>query len=130
MFKDNINKQKLIYKINMNPQNAPDCRYCAYYWNSRSDMDYRETMYDVEIRKCSGRKIVIPRTWTFKHGCKNFVIIVPKDQLPSLYIYRLIGKHCPMDIPNKIGKNANEQDSQIGTQAKIIFEDHNIDILA
>ena len=46
--------------------------------------------------------------------------------MPSLYIYRLIGEHCPMDIPNTIGKNTNKE----GVQIEIINEEHDIDILA
>jgi hypothetical protein len=48
--------------------------------------------------------------------------------MPSLYIYKLIGNHCPMDISNSTGRNKNTK-KEVESESNIIYEKHEIDIL-
>jgi hypothetical protein len=116
-----------VYTININPPKAPDCRFCIFYWNNRRDRNalqdgfWQETTYFDE----TGEEEHFERITTFKHGCKKFKIIVPNEQLPSSYIYRTIGKHCPLvcEYLKEMGKI--KKDSKI----EYIKEEHNIDII-
>jgi len=131
MFNDKSNKNKeLIYKLNINPSKAPDCRICAYYWNNRRNMDYRDTYNDgwwLETTTFNedGSEKSFSRVSTFKHGCKYFDVIIPDSQIPSLFVYGIIGRHCPMDLSNKAVKNITEKKPH----TKLIFDEHDIDIL-
>jgi hypothetical protein len=135
MFRDKKDsKDEPIYKIKTNPQDAPDCRFCVYYWNNRRDYNYRDTCYDgywlefTELNE-NGSEKSFSRISTFQHGCKYFDVIVPQDQIPSLYIYRLIGNHCPMDISNSTGRNKNVK-KEVKSESNTIRDVHDIDILA
>jgi hypothetical protein len=79
-----------IYPISLNQKKAPDCRFCAFYWHSRTGWMEITELYE------DGSEKSFKRVSTFKHGCKQFKINAPSYQLPSLFIYRFIGQHCPV----------------------------------
>jgi len=130
MFKDKKNKDtEPIYQLNISPEKAPDCRFCAYYWNNRRDLDYRKTYHDgwwLETTTFNedGSEKSFSRVSTFKHGCKYFDIIIPNSQMPSLFIQGIIGSHCPMDLSSITGKSISEKKEKI----KLILDEHDIDI--
>ena len=129
MFNDNKNVES-IYGLKINPSKAPDCRMCAYYWNNRRDLDYRETYNDgwwLETTTFNedGSEKSFSRVSTFKHGCKYFNVIIPNNQMPSLFVHKIIGSHCPMDLSNKAVKSITEKKPQ----TKLILDEHDIDIL-
>jgi hypothetical protein len=134
MFKEKNNgKKESIYEININPKNAPDCRHCVHYWNNRKDYDYRRTYHDgywletTEFNE-NGSEKSFSRISTFKHGCKIFDIIVPQDQMPSLYIFRQIGKHCPIDISKSSIKNINKK-KETESETEYFQKENKINIL-
>ena len=133
MFRDNeSNNNWSIYKMDINPSKAPDCRYCIHYWCNRTDSDYRKTYYDgywLEITEFNedGSEESFSRLSTFKHGCKLFDILVPRNQMPSLYIYGQIGKQCPLDL-GKSRENIALNKNNV-SNPKIVFEEHDVDIL-
>ena len=94
-------------------------------------MDYRETFYSgywLEITEFNrnGSEKSFSRISTFKHGCKYFDVIASQDQMPSHYIYRLIEKHCPMDISNSIVKNMETENRNTSVS---FDDDHEVNIL-
>jgi hypothetical protein len=122
-------KPEKYYAVNFNQQKAPDCRGCIYYWNNRKDREYRDAFFDghwLEITEYDedGSEKHFERISTFKHGCKLFKTKVPQDQIPSLFIYNTIGKHCPITLKSSINSH-NERDYE----TEYIREEHNIDII-
>jgi hypothetical protein len=116
-------------KMNFSQNSAPDCRRCKHYWNNREDPRYIDTAiygYSATYREFDGEEYsgVSVEKIKFKHGCKYFDVETPSGNLPSLFIFTTVGKHCPIVIAapaiNNEKNNVSEDDS--------LAEKHGIDI--
>jgi hypothetical protein len=88
------------------------CLSCTYYWK---DYGYREIIDNDDIT------IGYQEYSKFKHGCNYYNIKTSAYQSPADFVYRSIGRQCPLiDKPLKNNKKNNNT---------VITEDHIIDII-
>jgi hypothetical protein len=113
--------------MNFSRNSAPDCRGCKYYWNNRNDSRYIDTVlqgYSARTYETDDGIHHSVRKVKYKHGCKLFDFSTSIENLPSLFIYNRIGKHCPMVVAtHQIEKSGGDH-----TKMSPFDNDHKIDI--